>query len=67
LKWGQNANAVRRQVWTGLLSYMLLRYLISLSRRAYSFTLNRSGHAFLPLPTASMGGEGKEKDKGGID
>jgi len=35
---GHNANAVRWQVWTALLVYVLLRYLSSLSRWAHSFT-----------------------------
>ena len=35
---GHNANAVRWQVWTALLAYVLLRYLSFLSRWAHSFT-----------------------------
>jgi hypothetical protein len=35
---GHNANAVRWQVWTALLTYVLLRYLSHLSRWAHSFT-----------------------------
>jgi hypothetical protein len=35
---GHNANAVRWQVWTALLTYVLLRYLSYLSRWAHSFT-----------------------------
>jgi hypothetical protein len=35
---GHNANAVRWQVWTALLVYVLLRYLSYLSRWAHSFT-----------------------------
>jgi hypothetical protein len=35
---GHNANAVRWQVWTALLSYVLLRYLSYLSKWAHSFT-----------------------------
>lgn len=35
---GHNANAVRWQVWTALLTYVLLRYLAYLSRWAHSFT-----------------------------
>ncbi len=35
---GHNANAVRWQVWTALLVYMLLRYLSHLSNWAHSFT-----------------------------
>jgi IS4 transposase len=35
---GHNANAVRWQVWTALLTYVLLRYLSHLSQWAHSFT-----------------------------
>jgi hypothetical protein len=35
---GHNANAVRWQVWTALLAYVLLRYLAYLSNWAHSFT-----------------------------
>jgi hypothetical protein len=35
---GHNANAVRWQVWTALLTYLLLRYLSYLSKWAHSFT-----------------------------
>ena len=35
---GHNANAVRWQVWTALLTYVLLRYLSYLSRWTHSFT-----------------------------
>jgi hypothetical protein len=35
---GHNANAVRWQVWTALLVYVLLRYLSYLSKWAHSFT-----------------------------
>jgi hypothetical protein len=35
---GHNANAVRWQVWTELLTYVLLRYLSHLSQWAHSFT-----------------------------
>jgi hypothetical protein len=35
---GHNANAVRWQVWTALLTYVLLRYLSYLSQWAHSFT-----------------------------
>ena len=35
---GHNANAVRWQVWTALLVYVLLRYLSYLSRWSHSFT-----------------------------
>jgi hypothetical protein len=35
---GHNANAVRWQVWTALLTYVLLRYLSYLSSWAHSFT-----------------------------
>jgi hypothetical protein len=35
---GHNANAVRWQVWTALLTYVLLRYLGYLSKWAHSFT-----------------------------
>jgi len=35
---GNNANAVRWQVWTALLTYVLLRYLSYLSQWAHSFT-----------------------------
>jgi hypothetical protein len=35
---GHNANAVRWQVWTALLTYVLLRYLSYLSHWAHSFT-----------------------------
>jgi Transposase DDE domain/Domain of unknown function (DUF4372) len=35
---GHNANAVRWQVWTALLVYLLLRYLSYLSRWVHSFT-----------------------------
>jgi hypothetical protein len=35
---GHNANAVRWQVWTALLAYVLLRYLSHLSKWAHSFT-----------------------------
>jgi Transposase DDE domain/Domain of unknown function (DUF4372) len=35
---GHNANAVRWQVWTALLTYVLLRYLSCLSKWAHSFT-----------------------------
>ena len=35
---GHNANAVRWQLWTALLAYVLLRYLGHLSRWAHSFT-----------------------------
>jgi DDE family transposase/uncharacterized protein DUF4372 len=35
---GHNANAVRWQVWTALLTYVLLRYLSYLSRWAHSFS-----------------------------
>jgi len=35
---GHNARAVRWQVWTALLAYVLLRYLSYLSRWAHSFT-----------------------------
>lgn len=35
---GHNANAVRWQVWTALLVYVLLRYLSHLSQWAHSFT-----------------------------
>lgn len=35
---GHNANAVRWQVWTALLTYVLLRYLSYLSRWGHSFT-----------------------------
>ena len=35
---GHNANAVRWQVWTALLTYVLLRYLSYLSTWAHSFT-----------------------------
>jgi len=35
---GHNANAVRWQVWTALLTYVLLRYLSYLSNWAHSFT-----------------------------
>jgi hypothetical protein len=35
---GHNANAVRWQVWTALLTYVLLRYLAYLSKWAHSFT-----------------------------
>ncbi len=35
---GHNANAVRWQVWTALLTYALLRYLSYLSKWAHSFT-----------------------------
>jgi hypothetical protein len=35
---GHNANAVRWQVWTALLVYVLLRYLSYVSRWAHSFT-----------------------------
>ena len=35
---GHNASAVRWQVWTGLLVYLLLRYLSFLSKWAHSFT-----------------------------
>ena len=35
---GHNANAVRWQVWTALLTYVLLRYLSYLSKWAHSFT-----------------------------
>lgn len=35
---GHNANAVQWQVWTALLTYVLLRYLSHLSRWAHSFT-----------------------------
>jgi Transposase DDE domain/Domain of unknown function (DUF4372) len=35
---GHNANAVRWQVWTALLAYVLLRYLSYLSKWAHSFT-----------------------------
>lgn len=35
---GHNANAVRWQVWTALLTYVLLRYLSHLSKWAHSFT-----------------------------
>ena len=35
---GHNANAVRWQVWTALLAYVLLRYLSYLSQWAHSFT-----------------------------
>jgi hypothetical protein len=35
---GHNANAVRWQVWTALLAYVLLRYLSYLSNWAHSFT-----------------------------
>ncbi len=35
---GHNANAVRWQVWTALLTYVLLRYLSHLSNWAHSFT-----------------------------
>ncbi len=36
--WGHNANAVRWQVWTALLTYVLLRYLSYLSQWGHSFT-----------------------------
>jgi len=36
--WGHNANAVRWQVWTALLTYVLLRYLSYLSQWVHSFT-----------------------------
>ncbi len=35
---GNNANAVRWQIWTALLVYMLLRYLSHLSQWSHSFT-----------------------------
>jgi hypothetical protein len=35
---GHNANAVRWQIWTALLVYLLLRYLSFLSKWAHSFT-----------------------------
>jgi hypothetical protein len=35
---GHNANAVRWQVWTALLAYVLLRYLSYLSKWSHSFT-----------------------------
>lgn len=35
---GHNANAVRWQVWTALLAYVLLRYLSHLSKWGHSFT-----------------------------
>ena len=35
---GHNANAVRWQVWTALLTYVLLRYLSYLSQWSHSFT-----------------------------
>src|ERR1017187_9449250 len=35
---GHNANAVRWQVWTALLVYVLLRYLSYLSQWSHSFT-----------------------------
>lgn len=35
---GHNANAVRWQIWTALLAYVLLRYLSYLSKWAHSFT-----------------------------
>jgi hypothetical protein len=35
---GHNANAVRWQIWTALLVYLLLRYLSYLSKWAHSFT-----------------------------
>jgi hypothetical protein len=35
---GHNANAVRWQVWTALLTYVLLRYLSYLAKWAHSFT-----------------------------
>ena len=35
---GHNANAVRWQVWTALLTYVLLRYLSYLSKWSHSFT-----------------------------
>jgi hypothetical protein len=35
---GHNANAVRWQVWTALLTYLLLRYLSFLSKWTHSFT-----------------------------
>jgi IS4 transposase len=35
---GHNASAVRWQVWTALLTYVLLRYLSHLSQCAHSFT-----------------------------
>lgn len=35
---GHNANAVRWQIWTALLTYVLLRYLSHLSKWAHSFT-----------------------------
>ena len=35
---GHNANAVRWQVWTALLTYVLLRYLSYLSKWGHSFT-----------------------------
>ena len=35
---GHNAHAVRWQMWTALLTYVLLRYLSHLSKRAHSFT-----------------------------
>ncbi len=35
---GHNANAVRWQVWTALLTYVLLRYMNYLSKWAHSFT-----------------------------
>src|SRR5271157_2773398 len=35
---GHNANAVRWQVWTALLTYVLLRYLSHVSKWAHSFT-----------------------------
>ena len=42
---GHNANAVRWQVWTALLVYVLLRYLSYLSRWTHSFTrLTQQNH-----------------------
>ena len=35
---GTTANAVRRQVWTALLVYLLLRYLAFLSNWSHSFS-----------------------------
>jgi hypothetical protein len=35
---GNNANAVHCQIWTALLVYVLLRYLVYLSRWGHSFT-----------------------------
>ena len=36
--WGHSANAVRWQIWIGLLVHQLLRYLAHLSSWAHSFT-----------------------------